>query len=171
MHSYGTMDDMQSQISFGIYQGEARNVEQNVRLGDLKIPVPAKPKGEVGIDVRFTYNSNGLLEVDVHVPLTDFRKNLVIVDEDDRRSAKDIEESRKALEKLKVHPRDEAENAALMARAQRAYEGFTGMTRSWIGEWITDFEGALESQDRRTISEARERLTMMLDKVEADPPL
>lgn len=171
VHTYSTMHDMQREIAFGIYQGEARDVSHNVRLGELKIPVPAKPQGEVWIDVRFTYDTSGLLEVDVEVPLTELKKSLVIVDEEDRRSAGDIEASRKALDRLKVHPRDEAENAAVVARAQRVYENFTGAARHAVSRWITEFQGALESQDRRVISEARAQLTQALDELEVDPPL
>ena len=171
VHSYSTMGDMQREIRFGIYQGEARDVEHNVRLGELKVPVPPKPEGEVWINVRFTYDTNGLLEVDVDVPASGLKRNLVIVDEEDKRSAKDLEASRKALEKLKVHPREEAENAALIARTERAYESFTGHVRQVIGNWLTEFQGALDSQDRRSIHEAHEALAKALDELEADPPL
>ena len=171
VHTYGTMEDNQREIRFGVYQGEARDVAQNVKLGELKIPVPAKRMGEVWIDVRFTYDTSGLLEVDVEVPVSGLKRNLVIVDEEDRRSAKDLEQSRKALEALKVHPRDEAENVALMARVERAYEGFTGMQREMIGQWIMQFKSALDSQDRRIIADARAGLTEALDRIEENEPL
>lgn len=171
MHSYGTMEDQQKQIKFGIYQGEARDVKDNVKLGELLIKVPARPRGEVGVDVRFTYDTSGLLEVDVHVPETGLTRNLVIVDEEDRRSKGDIKASRKALDKLKVHPRDEQENVAAMAQVQRCYESFTGPVRDQIGQWITEFQGALDKQDPRIIAEARAQLLTALDELEGNSPL
>ncbi|WDA42065.1 Hsp70 family protein [Erythrobacter sp. BLCC-B19] len=166
-----TLGDNQRKVLFAIYQGEARDVKKNVKLGELEVPVPPRPAGEVGVDVRFTYDTSGLLEVDVEVPVTGLKRNLVIVDEDDRRSQKDIEARRKALDKLKVHPRDEAENVAMLARAERAYEGFTGPVRDYIGQALTEFQGALDKQDPRIIADARDALGGLLDQIEANPPL
>ena len=171
VQSYGTLENNQNAIRFGIYQGEARDVAHNVKLGELNVPVPARPAGEVYVNVRFTYDTSGLLEVDVEVPASDLKRSLVIVDEDDKRSASDMEASRKALEALKVHPRDEAENVALLARVERAYEGFTGHDRDIVGEWIGSFKAALESQDRRVIANARKELTEALDRLEESDPL
>ncbi|WP_394730978.1 Hsp70 family protein [Altererythrobacter sp. GH1-8] len=170
-HSYSTMRDNQTTVEIGIYQGEARNVSNNIRLGDLKVKVPAKPAGQVEIQVRFTYDTSGLLEVDVDVPMTGWHKNLVIVDEEDKRSASEIKSSRAALEKLKVHPRDEEVNVVLLTRSQKLYEEFTGPTREAIGQWITQFTAVLEKQDPRMIADAREALTKALDEVEANPPI
>jgi molecular chaperone HscC len=171
MESFSTMADNQRQVVFSIYQGEARDVKKNVQLGEITVPVPPRPAGEVGVNVRFTYDTSGLLDVDVEVPLTGMTRNLVIVDEEDRRAAGDIAASRKRLEKLKVHPRDEAENVALLARAERAYEGFTGQVRDVIGQALTEFQGALEKQDPRLIADAREALTGLLDQIDAHSPL
>lgn len=171
MERFSTLGDNQRQVTFAIYQGEARDVKKNVKLGELTVPVPAKPAGEVSVDVRFTYDTSGLLEVDVAVPATGLTRSLVIIDEDDKRSQKDVADSRKRLEKLKVHPRDEAENVALLARAERAYEGFTGEIRNIIGQGLTEFQGALDKQDPRHIADAREGLTRLLDEIDAHAPL
>ncbi|MEL7444722.1 MAG: molecular chaperone HscC [Pseudomonadota bacterium] len=171
MEEFGTLEDNQREVRFGIYQGEARDVSNNVKLGEVKIQVPPKEAGHVPVEVRFTYDTSGLLEVDVHVPDTGVTRNLVIVDEEDKRSRKDIEKSRSKLEKLKVHPRDDAENVAALARAERAYEGFTGMQRDMIGRWLTEFKGALEKQDPRIIVDARTDLIEALDELEANPPI
>ena len=168
---FHTLADNQREIAFGIYQGEARDVKNNVQLGEIKAPVPPRPAGEVMVEVRFTYDTSGLLEVDLEVPASGLKRNLVIVDEDDKRSQKDVEARRKLLEKLKVHPRDEAENVALLARAERAYEGFTGHVRDVIGQGLTEFLGALEKQDPRLIADARDGLGKLLDHIEANPPL
>ena len=58
-----------------------------------------------------------------------------------------------------------------MARVERAYEGFTGMDREAIGQWIGQFKAALESQDRRVIADARKALTEALDRIEEAEPL
>lgn len=171
VQSYSTLSDGQKQIEFGIYQGEAREVSRNIRLGEIRVPVPPRPAGEVDVDVRFSYDSSGLLEVDLHIPLDDSRHTLVIVDEEDRGIGDDLEERRARLAKLKFHPREEAGNMALIARAERCYEDHIGHLRQSIGHWITHFAGALETQDPRLIQEARERLAAHLDEIETSGPL
>jgi molecular chaperone HscC len=168
---FHTIADNQREIAFGIYQGEAREVKNNVKLGEIKAPVPPRPAGEVQVEVRFTYDTSGLLEVDLEVAASGLKRNLLIVDEDDKRNQKDVEARRKLLEKLKLHPRDEAENVALLARAERAYEGFTGQVRDLIGAMLTEFQGALEKQDPRIIADARDNLGRLLDEIDANPPL
>lgn len=171
VQSYSTMADNQTVVRLHIYQGEAREVKRNIKLGELEVKVPPRPAGHVSVEVRFTYDSSGLLEVDTHLPDTGETKNLVIVDEEDRMSPDELEKRRRELASLKHHPRDDAENVALLARAARCYEDHIGDMRAIIGEWITGFEGALASQDPRRIVDARSALTQNLDAIDASAPL
>lgn len=168
VNHYATIQDNQRELRFGIYQGEAREVSGNVRLGELRIPVPARPAGEVVAECRFTYDSSGLLEVDVSVPGTGVERNLMIMDEADPLTEAQIAERRAALAALKVHPREQSENAAVLARATRCYEGFVGAQREEVGRWITAFETVLERQEPRAIREGREQLVAALDSLEGE---
>lgn len=171
MRSYQTISENQRKLEFTIYQGEAREVAGNVKLGKVTVDVPPRAAGEVHCDVRFSYDSSGLLEVDVAVPLTGATRNLVIIDEEDRRAAGDLDKRRAALAALKVHPREDAANQALLARAERSYEDHLGDLRLIVGQWITAFLAALDSQDPRTIAQAAEVLSANLDQLEAEAPL
>jgi molecular chaperone HscC len=162
------MSDNQKVIEIGIYQGEARDVAANVKLGELKVPVPPKRAGEVSIDCRFTYDTSGLLQVDVTVPETGLIKTIELYDEEDSAFTTNLEERRAALAKLKVHPRDQAENSAAMARAERCFENFLAEKREYIGQVILTFQAALDTQDPRTIDAARTDLTQRLDELEGD---
>lgn len=168
---YSTLSDNQRKVQFGIYQGESRLVSGNVRLGQIDIPVPPRPAGEVSVAVRFTYDSSGLLEVDVSLPGQGVVKNVVIADEDQRRDADELAKRREALARLKFHPREDAHNVAVLARAARCYESFTGPPREYIGQRIGLFEGVLARQDPRDIAIAREELSAVLDELESQSPL
>jgi molecular chaperone HscC len=168
MEHYTTTTDNQRQVEFGIFQGEAREVSGNVRLGTVKIPVPPRPAGTVSVECRFSYDSSGLLEVDVSVPETGTTRNLVIVDQEDAPSEKDLAQRRSALAALKVHPREGAANRATLARAERCYEGFTGPARDQIGQWIVEFEAVLDAQEPRAIEESRQQLEAGLDAIEGE---
>jgi molecular chaperone HscC len=155
-------------VKFGVYQGEARKVEANVKLGEVLISVPARRAGEVAIDVRFSYDASGLLEVDVTVPETGLSHQLVVCDDADAPDSAEIERRRKALAALKVHPRDDAANAAVLARAARCYESFLGDRREAIGHLVLGFETALERQDPREIETVRRQVEAELDQLEGE---
>ena len=166
--NFSTVSDQQRKVQFGIYQGEARDVSGNVKLGEITVAVPPKPAGHVSIDCRFSYDSSGLLEVDISVPETGMTRNLVIVDDEDAPDPAELEKRRKALAALKVHPRDDAVNAALLARARRAYESFLGDTRAAIGHMLGQFESVLATQDERMIAEARAAFGAALNQIEGE---
>lgn len=170
-HVYSTIQDNQERVELGIFQGEARLVKDNVQLGSVGVTVPRRSRGQVAVIVRFSYDSSGMLEVDVSVPETGQTRNLVIVDEEDRRNEAEFEKRRKELARLKFHPRDEAENVALLARAGRCYESFIGDAREAIGHWVIQYEATLERQDPREIADARQQLAVRLDQLEAQSPL
>ncbi|WEK46412.1 MAG: molecular chaperone HscC [Candidatus Andeanibacterium colombiense] len=165
---YFTMADNQDTLRLEVYQGEGRHVSDNVWLGQLDIPVPRKGAGEVSVDCRFTYDTSGLLEVDVTVPGTEVSRQLLIYDREDSALAANLDARRDALGALKIHPRDQAANAAALARANRCYEGHLGETRDYVGGLIGFFENALTGQDPREIDTARDELTRRLDEVEGE---
>jgi molecular chaperone HscC len=109
--------------------------------------------------------------VDVSIPLTGENRNVVLVDEEDRKDDAELERRRRALAALKVHPREDAANQALLARAERMWEDHLGDVRDAIGHWIIAFQGALETQDHRVIAQASADLAMQLDSLDAEMPL
>jgi molecular chaperone HscC len=168
VHSFSTLFDNQREVRFGVYQGESRQVAANVKLGEIGLSVPPRPAGHVRIDVRFSYDVSGLLEVDVSVPETGVAKQLVICDDADAPSEAEVAKRREALAALKVHPREEAANAAALARGERCYESFIGERRDFVGQLILAFESVLERQDPREIATARAELERQLDGLEGE---
>ena len=81
---FSTIDDGQTQVEFKIYQGESRDVSRQHPAGQGIDPGAARPRQRSRLTCRFTYDINGLLEVDVHVPKTGERRQLVIVDDEAR---------------------------------------------------------------------------------------
>ena len=167
MQVYSSLQDNQTQVKFDIYQGESRRVADNVKLGALSVKLPPAPAGHAQVEVRFTYDINGLLEVETHVPQTGERRELVITDGDSL-TPQQVEAQRRALAGLKQHPRDGEANRQALARAGRCYEMFLGERREWIAGWITEFELALDTQDPRTVEHARKTLTERLDQLEGE---
>jgi molecular chaperone HscC len=168
VQQFFTISDNQRQVKFDIYQGESRDVTANVKLGSISLPVPPRPAGQVQVDCRFSYDVSGLLEVDVAVPETGVREQLVIVDEDCGASTDSVELRRKVLAAMKIHPRDQAANAAAMARAERCYEALLGERRQYVGRLISSFQSVLDRQEARAIAQARKELEDALNQFEGE---
>jgi molecular chaperone HscC len=164
-----TVRDDQAQIDVEIYQGESRHCSQNIRLGNVEVKIPPRKAGAVSVDVRYTYDVNGILDVDIAVPELGIEQNVVI-----RKLAGDISDEevarrRAELAALKVHPRDQEPNKLVLERANRLYEQLLGDEREQVGRWLGQFEAVLARQDGREIGEARRQFTTALDTVERGP--
>ncbi|WP_024678626.1 molecular chaperone HscC [Pseudomonas syringae] len=162
---YNVADD-QEHVLVRIFQGESRMVKDNIALGELHLPIPKAKAGEVALDVRFTYDNNGLLEADVMTLLTRERHTLVIENNPGVMTPEEIQERLQVLEALKVHPREQQANTHLIARLERLYQECLGSDRELIGYWTSQFQHVLESQDERQINEVRKQLKQEVDKFE-----
>ncbi|HEY0627012.1 MAG TPA: molecular chaperone HscC [Allosphingosinicella sp.] len=168
VETYSNMHAGQRQIGVAIYQGEARQVAGNVKLGEISVPVPPGPAGSVTIDCRFSYDASGLLEVDVTVPKTGAVHQLVIVDDDEAPSEAELDARRRRLAALKFHPREDAPNIAALARAERCFEMFLGDRRDYVGHLLSTFRNVIDGQDPREIEAARKELEASLDELEGE---
>ncbi|GMS83704.1 hypothetical protein PENTCL1PPCAC_5879 [Pristionchus entomophagus] len=60
---YENASDDQTSVCFKIYEGEFAVASQNIPLGKLEIKCPPKPIGENKIEVTFTIDGDGILQV------------------------------------------------------------------------------------------------------------
>lgn len=163
-----TVSDNQKKMNINIFQGESNLIKDNIPLGEIKLKIPPKPSGEESIDIRFTYDINGLLEVDATIVSTQENHNLLIEENPGVLSQDEIEKRLKELSKLKIHPRDQIENRTLVARAERLYEQSLGDLREYIGEQLTQFRHLLDRQNPGEIRDAITQFSEILDEIEGD---
>ncbi len=163
---YYPVADYQRELEMQVFQGEARLAKDNIRLGCLKVPLPHALRDDCGIDVRFTYDVNGLLQVEATLEKTQQMHALVIEGNPGLLTEQEIAERFVSLSALKIHPRDQLEHRTLLARAERLYQQLRGGEREWFGSQILAFEQVLNSQDARLIGPRRKEFETMLDQVE-----
>jgi molecular chaperone HscC len=161
-----TVDDNQKIMALRVFQGESRLVKDNVPLGELKIKLPAGPAGKEEVEVRFTYDTSGLLEVQATSVSSGRTETLVIEGNPGVMSPEEIAKKLAALAKLKIHPRDDMENRTLIARAERLYEERLGDTRASIGHALTALAAAIERQQPEEIERTRKSLAALLDDID-----
>ncbi|MBI5275468.1 MAG: molecular chaperone HscC [Burkholderiales bacterium] len=164
--TFTTARDNQREITARIFQGESRNVDENVFLGEVTVPVPARPAGMETIDVRFTYDINGLLEVEASVHSTGRTASVVIEGSPGALTPVEVAESLRKLAALKIHPRQLAENRAIVERADRVYQESLGDRREAVGRLISRFLLTLDRQDPHECREARAAMQRILDDID-----
>lgn len=162
------VSDNQTEIVIRVFQGESRFVEDNIALGSLAASIPPGPAGSRQLDVRFTYDSSGLLEVESLAISTGVRRTLVIEGNAGVLTTDEIATRLAALDRLKIHPRDETQNQTLLSRAKRLYEERLGAVREEIGAALARFQGALERQEPDPIRIARGILESVVARFEDD---
>ncbi len=166
VESYHTMEDKQKAILLKVFQGEAPKVIDNVFLGQIEVPVPKNKAGEEVVDVRFTYDPSGILEVGITVKSTGKETSFIIEKTPGKMSDTEIAKKMKALEGLKIHPREEAINRALLARLGKAYEMTLGEDRGYVGDLLKKFELSLKGQDQAEIDRVHGEISRVLDRIE-----
>jgi molecular chaperone HscC len=165
-HRYSTIRANQTEMRIGIYQGESRRVSDNHKLGELIVDgIPLAPPGQE-VDVRMTYDLNGVLEVEATVVDTGEVVSTVIARHAHGLSEKEIAAAVESMKALKTHPREAAENRFLLRRAERLYRELPFQLRDDLGELVDGFEQVLEMQDPTAICRTRQRLLDFLDRCE-----
>src|ERR1700722_3902838 len=165
--TFSTIEPGQRSVQFTVYQGGAPGVPDNIALGPFEVRVPVREKLGA-VNVRFTYDVNGLLEVDVTVPETGETRQVLITGASGDLSAEEIAERRLTLAALKVPPRETEPNRAALARGARCYETSLGEKRGLVATWLRQFEVALDAQDPHRIDNAREHFLEQLDSLEGE---
>ncbi len=164
----------QKKVCVRIFQGENLHCADNIYLGSIDMDVygpkpdslqtPQEDDFPKPIRVRFTYDINGLLEVEV-INGVGKRASLVIKKRD--MSPQEVESRLKELSALKLHPREQERPRALIARAERLYAATIGNTRHQLTHLLHWYQNILNQQDALLIVKASSKMEKMLDELES----
>ncbi|EDP9825983.1 molecular chaperone HscC [Salmonella enterica subsp. enterica] len=155
VETYSTMHPEQDSICVRVYQGESHKVKNNILIDSFDVTL--KPNGHIqSIDIRFSYDINGLLEVDVL--LEDGKSESRVISHNAASlTPQQIAASRERLLALKIYPRDLLVNRTFKAQLEEQWSRALGDEREMLGEIITDFDAALLSNDMQRVDDVRRR--------------
>jgi molecular chaperone HscC len=160
-----TAADGQAQIRVEVFQGEHSLCRDNTKLGEYTLQgIPSGPAGQEAIDVRFTYDLNGILEVDMTIVSSGETATLVIERAPGRMSPEQVEQARQTMRTLKFHPREALPNTTALARAESLYTELRGPARELLGTALRSFRLALEEQDSAAIERRRGELLGLVER-------
>lgn len=153
-----TLHPNQTEVKVAIYQGENRKTDQNLFLGEFQVKnIPRGPAGQE-IEIRFTYDLNGVLEVEAMVLETKEKFQHVVTRYARGMSQRQIDEAIRSMTALKKHPREDSVNRYLLKRSERLYSELPMGEREQLDLMLKGFEEALELQDEDLIVRHREAL-------------
>ena len=162
-----TIDDYQDKVNVGIYQGESLNIDDNLFLGNFLIDVPRNIAGKEAINVRFTYDINGILEVEATVVSTGLKKSKLIVNGD--LSEEEKNEKIKMLEEIKIQSENKNKDKLLLERANRIYAEIVNTEiRNHISGYLKNYQMIVATGDRIRIQKAKESFSQFLDKIDPE---
>jgi molecular chaperone HscC len=145
---FSTMHPEQDEVHLKVYQGEGRLVKDNRRIGEVRVRGLRAREGQRmpgTVEVRFSYDMNGILEVEATVISTGKKTSKVIEQRPGTLSPEEIRAAVARLAPLKTHPRDKLLNRARIERANRVYTELTGPARERLAYLVEEFEEALAS--------------------------
>lgn len=163
--SFWTVQPNQSEVLMRVYQGEARKVKDNLSLGELAITgIPPGPAGQE-VQVRFTYDISGLLEVEAIIPQTNQKFQIVLANHCSSMSEADILSATKKLQAIKFYPRDDLRNQRLVLFCERMVGEVSPFYREELEASIDHFEMAMSTGDREVFESSRDGLLMTLSRL------
>jgi molecular chaperone HscC len=168
MKYFYTVKDNQKEMTFTIYQGENAKASENLKIGEVTIPLPKAAKKDYPIACRFTYDTNGVVEVLLEDMQNKQSKRLIIEEKPGQLTSKEINTSLQKLDKLKILPENQAENRLLIARLERLYNEYLGYEREQIQALLIRFRDVLQTQDRQLIQTQFREISAVINDLERD---
>ena len=164
---FSTTEDNQTVIRIAIYQGESLNIAENLFLGDFEINVPRNLAGRENVEVRFTYDINGILEAEVTALSTGEKRNKLIINGE--MSEEEKNERIKILEELKIQSENQYKDKLLIERANRIFSEIVNMEiRNRISTYLDKYSLIVRTGDKISIQKAKKEFTNFLDKIDPE---
>lgn len=160
-HSLG-----QTQLRFNIYQGERMRASENLLLGSLVVDVPENYRDYEAADVRFTYDLNGILDVEVTVLSTGQVSSKIILQDSINLSEEEIAKKKAELEKYKINVQETEVYRYLVERAERLYSMILGVERENLMERTRFFEQEVAKASLPHLPKLYDEFSAYLDRLE-----
>lgn len=158
---FQTTTAFQKHLELQVYQGEECYAKDNLLLEIFNIVLPGEENEEV--DVCFTYDINGILEVEIEI-LSSGRKGNMVVLSGSGKKLSEIELKNKLLEleDLKRKSKEDEQIQLLIEMAQSLYAQTSGEIRAEIEVQIYNFLRRMKTQSKIKQREILEKFSMFL---------
>lgn len=148
----------QTKLTVQVYEGDARRVGDNVHIGDLEVRgVPASPERNA-VEVTFTYDLNGLLEVQARIPSTGDTFQRVFQRREVKLDGRALEQALERIRHFRSDPRERPRYREALARADLLWKECSPDVQAIIERGILALEHALAERDLEAMEAACDEL-------------
>lgn len=158
-----TLYDNQEIVNIRVYQGEEYYVDDNLFLGELNIVVPKKRAGEAKVKVTYTYDINGILQVEVENQEGEKRDITFLNHKLDKQER---EQYLKDMEKIRIQPQEEEKAQILEERARVLYAQGTEREKDYISYLLSWFQTSRQRGRRFLLKRSIKEMETELKKLE-----
>lgn len=155
----------QRYISVNVYQGESLNIEDNIYLGSIEIELPLYMERKEPIELRMTYDINGILDIEATILSTGkvtrscIIKNINLSDEE-------IQKKKEELEKVKKNDKENAKDSFLRERADTLFRMTRGLLREQIVYFLAQYDRVISRGTPMQIKRCTDFFENFLNQVE-----
>jgi molecular chaperone HscC len=161
---FSPIEPYQTSMTFAIYEGESRRVEDNTRIGELQIDkLPAK---DGRVLVTFTYGVDGILEVEARALANERTVSKILTRTGEQLSGEALDRARSRLRTIRSGPTERPSYKDLLVRASLLWKEADPAVREILGHLIDRFEAALASREPPAIAETFAALGELCDRLD-----
>lgn len=165
MNQYVAIDPEQKELRIKVYQGEHKDPDENVYLGEIVHEIASGSVIDSMTTVRFTYDRNGILEVVTFNMKTKEEKSAIMLNSNSL-SDNEIEACLHKLDELKSHPFQDDDTLFMLSKAERLSEMTTGAEKKLVDDALIFYRDTLMSNNLALLSKAKERLNEIFKHIE-----
>ncbi|MCR0347393.1 molecular chaperone HscC [Erysipelotrichaceae bacterium AF15-26LB] len=158
-------------LEIRVLQGDHRQAEANLLVRTVEIKVPKTKEEYQPISVRFTYDINGLLEVETNTYETKSEQRIVIQNKMNRMKEEEVKLRLKELQEFKLPSHEKEVFRNLLERGERLFYESVGERRRNISDLLDEFEQALQRENMHQIHESYKKVKAAFDELEKDTPI
>ncbi|WP_078553888.1 Hsp70 family protein [Bacillus alkalicellulosilyticus] len=163
---YSTISDNQDSVSIPVYQGDDEDIyvkEEKLLSKDIILDgIPARPAGEEKIEVKFSYDINGLLQVEATVISTGKKKTGVIRTQLGVMTDQEVAASKERMEQEWNQSELYHEVKNVINRAEKMIDEVDSSERQKIEGLLANLRNALEKNDTVAVKKYEDELTDLL---------
>lgn len=166
-------DNNLKKLELLIYKSNSYNnftTDTNIYIGKIEtyIPCSLSKTNNKYIFIRFTYDIDGILDIDIYNEFTEKYQNKLIVENKHLFDNKYLENKINQLNSLKIHPSKDKNNILTLMRGVSLFSKSCDEKREKVLNTTLLFEAAINTQNKRKIRKAKQYAEYIYKTIESD---